>query len=574
MRLLRTSALFVLTGAFVTVGVLFWPANLGGRTTYVTTHGTSMIPRFHSGDLAIVQSAATYHVGEIAAYHSATLHTVVLHRIIAVHGGHFTFKGDNNNFTDPDHPTANLLVGRLVARVPHGGEYRGLLAKPIVLFPVLAFVFGGFVFGKEQSRRKRARRRARAPAPARPRSHERRLGQRGLAVLVVGALATSGAVLAAVAVWTASRTQTITTSEPYRANATIGYSGKAPRGAVYPDGHLHTGDPLFTRMIAQASVDLRFDFVTDATTRRSLRGTSQVVADMSSETGWHREFVLAPTRAFTGDRLTASATLDLRALQRAEHAFSVETGLSTPDATLLVTWNLHVGGEAATTPVRADLSPVLAFQITPVELLPSQSTSGTGGAASAVGPSATKTGSISVPVVRDRTFGLWGLRASGSLMRFLTVALAALLAASTAVALVLDRRRSMHSVADTLVYRYRYLLVKADAIPVAGRRPVVQVDTMRDLARLAKLHEELIVHAREGERHRFALFTEAVVYAYEVRPPARTEPGPDELAKWALAGLEACAAEHRRTGRAPVARHVRAGAPPRPPEPQYVDGPS
>ena len=30
----------------------FWPQTLGGGTTYVTTHGTSMEPRFHTGDLA------------------------------------------------------------------------------------------------------------------------------------------------------------------------------------------------------------------------------------------------------------------------------------------------------------------------------------------------------------------------------------------------------------------------------------------------------------------------------------------------------------------------------------------
>ena len=161
MRLLRTSASLLLLGSLVTVGVLFWPANLGGNTTFVSTHGTSMIPRFHAGDLAIVQPASDYHVGEITAYHSATLHTVVLHRIIAIHGARFTFKGDNNDFVDPDHPTADLLVGRLVARIPHGGEYRGLLAKPIVLFPVLAVVFGGFVFGAKRSRRRRAR--ARTP---------------------------------------------------------------------------------------------------------------------------------------------------------------------------------------------------------------------------------------------------------------------------------------------------------------------------------------------------------------------------------------------------------------------------
>ena len=41
----------------------FWPLALGGGTTYVSTHGTSMEPRFHTGDLAILRSADRYEVG-------------------------------------------------------------------------------------------------------------------------------------------------------------------------------------------------------------------------------------------------------------------------------------------------------------------------------------------------------------------------------------------------------------------------------------------------------------------------------------------------------------------------------
>ena len=36
-----------------------WPIGLGGGTVYVTTHGISMEPRFHTGDLAILRAAAT-----------------------------------------------------------------------------------------------------------------------------------------------------------------------------------------------------------------------------------------------------------------------------------------------------------------------------------------------------------------------------------------------------------------------------------------------------------------------------------------------------------------------------------
>src|SRR4051794_29822334 len=74
------------------------PAALGGRATYVVTHGTSMQPRFHTGDLAVVYPAVDYRPGQVAAYRSNTLHTVVLHRIVAKTASGYDFKGDNNSW--------------------------------------------------------------------------------------------------------------------------------------------------------------------------------------------------------------------------------------------------------------------------------------------------------------------------------------------------------------------------------------------------------------------------------------------------------------------------------------------
>ena len=72
-----------------------------GEVKLVTTHGISMEPRFHTGDLAVVVPSTQYRVGDIVGYHSPLLHIVVLHRIVAEHAGLFTFKGDNNSFLDP-----------------------------------------------------------------------------------------------------------------------------------------------------------------------------------------------------------------------------------------------------------------------------------------------------------------------------------------------------------------------------------------------------------------------------------------------------------------------------------------
>ena len=39
--------------------LLLWPQRWGGSMTYVITHGVSMQPSFHAGDLAIVRTSDT-----------------------------------------------------------------------------------------------------------------------------------------------------------------------------------------------------------------------------------------------------------------------------------------------------------------------------------------------------------------------------------------------------------------------------------------------------------------------------------------------------------------------------------
>src|SRR4051794_2246209 len=100
----------------------FWPLSLGGATTYVGTHGTSMQPRFHTGDLAILRAADHYSVGDVVAYRSVSLDTVVMHRIVAMDGERFVIQGDNNDWLDQDHPSKDQVLGALFLRIPKGGK--------------------------------------------------------------------------------------------------------------------------------------------------------------------------------------------------------------------------------------------------------------------------------------------------------------------------------------------------------------------------------------------------------------------------------------------------------------------
>src|SRR5437764_15159981 len=53
--------------------VLFWamtlrPQSLGGPAGYVLVSGHSMLPRYKTGDLVLVERRSSYHVGQVIAY--------------------------------------------------------------------------------------------------------------------------------------------------------------------------------------------------------------------------------------------------------------------------------------------------------------------------------------------------------------------------------------------------------------------------------------------------------------------------------------------------------------------------
>ncbi|MEO7427825.1 MAG: signal peptidase I, partial [Acidimicrobiales bacterium] len=129
-RQLRLAATILGTAVGVVAWLALAPAPLGGSSTYVTTYGTSMEPTLHRGDLAVVRPQASYRVGDVVAYNSASLHRVVLHRIIGRDGDRFVFKGDNNTWTDADHPRLGALVGKMEMRLPGVGTQVQRAASP------------------------------------------------------------------------------------------------------------------------------------------------------------------------------------------------------------------------------------------------------------------------------------------------------------------------------------------------------------------------------------------------------------------------------------------------------------
>jgi signal peptidase I len=147
-------ATYALVAAFLAVWVVYLrPVTLGGRAGYVLVSGHSMLPRYHTGDLVIVEKQSSYHVGELIAYHvpkgDPMAGAQVIHRIIggdAVHG--FIVKGDNRTAPDVWRPKPSDVVGAKVLRIPDAIVILQFLRSPVLI----ALLAACFVFAHVLSR--------------------------------------------------------------------------------------------------------------------------------------------------------------------------------------------------------------------------------------------------------------------------------------------------------------------------------------------------------------------------------------------------------------------------------------
>ena len=121
------------------------PTSLGGPATYVVVRGDSMLPGFHSGDLAVLQAGSGYGAGEVIGYRvpegEVGAGHVVVHRIVAGDAGSgYTMEGDNNPAPDPWRPRGVDVAGRVWLLLPGVGRALAVAHQPIVAGAVAASI--------------------------------------------------------------------------------------------------------------------------------------------------------------------------------------------------------------------------------------------------------------------------------------------------------------------------------------------------------------------------------------------------------------------------------------------------
>jgi signal peptidase I len=511
-RLLTGVAVLLLAVAWLVVG----PAGLGGTTTYVTTHGISMEPRFHTGDLALVRRAGEYRVGDVVAYRSSVLHSIILHRIIGRDGDRYVFKGDNNDFVDPIHPPRAELIGRLWLRVPHGGSVLAWLHTPIIA-ALLCGGVGVLLLFPARTRRRRSRRRG--AAPPRPRGapavtgRPNTISNPNVQMILTGCAAVAVLCVAVgLLAWTRPATSAVAGKIAYTQKVRFSYRADAPAGAVYPSGTVRTGDPIFLRLVRRVRVKVAYRLASAAPSK--LSGTQEVLVRLTSPTGWRRTMQLQPPTAFTGSSTSASVVLDLDSLQALIH--HVETLIGAPSGaafTVEVVPRVHVKGTLDGEPLATRYDAPLTFQLDPLQL---RSGAGGAGPATAKGFAPSLSGSVATTARTPNRLSVGGLGLSVGTARWGAM-LVFLLALGAALLTALRERRRPTDLASQIQGRYGHLIVPIAAIMHDPTKPVIDVTSIDALAQIAERSERVILHHHRIGAESYLVDDDGTLYRYQPR---------------------------------------------------------
>jgi len=503
----RVALSVALTVSLLAVGWWFLaPAALGGRATYVVTHGVSMEPTFHTGDLAVVYPAVDYRPGQVAAYRSNLMHTVVLHRIVAKTAEGYDFKGDNNSWHDPEHPAEDQMIGRLGVRVPHGGVVLGWIHNPLVAGVLALVITTGGATGATGVRRRRRRRRAeRAPMSI----HDLQLasGSRwahaaGLATVAL----LFGGLTAATYVFPGQSVEV--QKVPWTTQVSYAYTAAVSPNLVYPDGEIHAGDPVYRKLVDRLTVRATWSLSTSA--EHHIVGTARLWAIVQGPTGWTHRIALGPAQEIQDDRTSLTGTLNFHALDAVVVHAAGLTGIPVDKYTVsvqpLVALRGSLAGLRFDDAVRGP-EPALALAITPSTVVPAITTGSAAAAANAATQPGQPTGTTgpsaqwarptatkhSTAVSRPGTASWQVLGRHVPLMPLRWAGLLGTVLGLLALVVLLITKPDRTDPCAREARRYRSSIVPVTGLRLVPAGDVLDVTSMKSLAQIAQRFDRLIL---------------------------------------------------------------------------------
>jgi signal peptidase I len=475
-------------------GIALFAAFAVGPLALVTTNGISMQPRITAGDLVVVGPASSYGVGDSAAYRSAQLETVVLHRVVAIEGDRFVLQGDNNSWLDPEKPTLDDMVGKEVLHIPRGGIWLKRLTSPPVL---AAYTFLLLAGGAAATTTRQRRKERRTVSPRHRSTATPMLGQLPPALRPVAATAAALG-LVGVALGGLSWTRPTTTTAAAMSSVDFSYTATVPESAAYDGTTVVAPQPVFRKLTDTVDVTYAYD---------GRPGKITVEAELSTSSGWRSTFELAGVQPLPAQH-EGRVTLDLSALEDRAEAAAAVTGIPAGSLTVTVIpkiWMDDGGQFAPRLPLTVDSLTLKPGNEAALTRSTSTSTDATGTA-----PAQLSAAGQNLDVSAARAFSL-----------------AALLLAALAGALVAGLARLARPVAeaDRIRQRHKDLLLPVLPVALTPGRPVVDVDSVEHLVRLAERYGLLVLHWERSGVTTYVVQDEGTTYRYRSNLPLEvTEP--------------------------------------------------
>jgi signal peptidase I len=512
-----------------------------GEVTVVSTSGVSMQPEYHQGDLVVVRRS-DYDVGDVVAYPGRTGETV-LHRIIDRSGDRFVLQGDNNDWVDTERPTADEVIGEAWFDVPSGGKAIAWLKGPLPATAMLGAL--GMMITRSapgEARRSRSRRvtaLARrpvghvpttpppyrgTPAPAglevpRPggdrRSDRAAAGLHARTALGLATVVLLGAALIGALAFARPTGSVVDRRLPYEHRGELSYSAAVPESAVYEDGRLLTGDPIFLDLSQQ--VDVRFDYRLSPGALRDVRGTLDLSVELTASNGWSRSLPLGGPTELRGAAASVEGVLDMAELRRLLTEVEAETGVDARSYVLALVPGVEVtanaGGEQVTDRFSERVEMVLDNKLLRPDTADEPVDTDRGPVLRA-----TRAAAVTTEAREDATFSALGRHVAVGTVRTVSLVAGALAAAVALVALGYLRVAGPRTAADRIRAKYGRRIVDVDGGEGGEARTIIDVSTMEALVRLADHHDLLILHHHSGSGDTFMVDARDTLYRYRVAP--------------------------------------------------------
>lgn len=496
----------LLVFALVAIWLLFAPSQLGGQLSYVLVNGTSMLPNFHTGDLAIVRQAPEYQVNDIVTYRDALTGEPIIHRIIGMQLDRFVMKGDNNSWIDPYQPTRVDILGKLWIHLPKVGLAMIWIRTPIHLALATALLGGLFMVTMTTQKTNKK---------SRSKNIAGNLAGFEVFLYLFGVLALGFLVLA---IFAFGRPAMIKADNiPYKQTGIFAYSA-AGTSTVYDTGAAVSGEPVFTKLTCK--LNLAFAYTLQGAQMANISGTQKlyaIVQDTSS--GWQRTIPIAGETKFNGNTATDQATLDLCQVHDLLNSVGKATGVSLVSSNLVIVAHVSVGGKMAGQKFADTFDPRLTFGFDGQELFLANNSSQTN-PLQTVEPG-TFTNSSQV----ENTFPLFGLKPTVGKIRLVAlIGLGSTLAGLLALG-IYSYSVSRRSEESFIQLKYSNLLIGVYEAGLASLSPVIDVTSIDDLAHLAERQNAMIMHLTHEEVHYYLVQVEGKTYRYMTGQDRTAIPG-------------------------------------------------